>query len=68
MGFNKSEVDPKLYFILVGEDPLKFFMHVVDLFLTDVEEIIASCKEYLSNELEMKDIVLIHYLLGLEVC
>jgi len=36
MGFNKSEVDPNLYFILVGFDPLILVLYVDDLFLTGV--------------------------------
>jgi hypothetical protein len=34
MGFTKSEVDPNLYFILVGDDPLILVLYVDDLFLT----------------------------------
>jgi hypothetical protein len=42
MGFTKSEVDPNLYFILVGEYPLILVLYVDDLFLTSVEEIITG--------------------------
>jgi hypothetical protein len=63
----KSEVDPNLYFILVGEDPLILVMYVDDLFLIGVEEIIAWCKVDLASEFKMKDIGLMHYFLGLEV-
>jgi hypothetical protein len=45
MGFTKSEVDPNLYFILVGFDPLILVLQVDDLFLTGAEEIIVGCKE-----------------------
>jgi hypothetical protein len=38
-----------------------------DLFLTGEKELIAGCKAYLVSEFEMKDIGLMHYLLGLEV-
>ena len=67
MGFEKSEADPNLYYIVVGEDPFILVLYVDDLFITGVERLIASCKESLSSELEMKDIGLMHYFLGLEV-
>jgi hypothetical protein len=40
MGFTKSEADPNLYFILIGEDPLILVLYVDDLFLTGAEELI----------------------------
>jgi hypothetical protein len=67
MGFTKSEVDPNLYFILVGSDPLILVLYVDDLFLIGAEEIIVGCKVDLASEFEMKDIGLMHYFLGLEV-
>jgi hypothetical protein len=60
MGFSKSEVDPNLYFILVGDDPLILVLYVDDLFLTSAENLIAICKHDLAMEFEMKDIDLIH--------
>ena len=67
MGFTKNEVDPNLYFILVGSDPLTFILYMDDLFLTSVEELITGCKAYLTIEFKMKDIGLMHYFLRLEV-
>jgi hypothetical protein len=67
MGFTKSESDPNLYLIQVGEDPLILVLYVDDLFLAGVEKLIASCKRDLALEFEMKDIGLMHYFLGLEV-
>jgi hypothetical protein len=67
MGFTKSEADPNLYLIQVGEDPLILVLYVDDLFLTGAEKLIASCKRDLASEFEMKDIGLMHYFLGLEV-
>ena len=66
MGFKKSETNPNLYFIVVGEDPLILVLYVDDLFITGAGRLIASCKESLASEFEMKDIGLMHYL-GLEV-
>jgi hypothetical protein len=33
LGFEKSEADPNLYFIVVGEDPLILLLYVNDLFI-----------------------------------
>jgi hypothetical protein len=67
LGFEKSEADPNLYFIMVGEDPLILLLYVDDLFITGAEKLISSCKESLASEFEMTDIGLMHYFLGLEV-
>jgi hypothetical protein len=60
MGFVKSEVDPNLYFIVVGGDPLIIVLYVDDIFITWDERLIDSCKEKLASEFEMKDIGLMH--------
>jgi hypothetical protein len=65
--FKKSEANPNLYFIVVGEDPLILLLYVDDLFITGAERLISSCKESLASEFEMTDIGLMHYFLGLEV-
>jgi hypothetical protein len=67
LGFEKSETDPNLYFIVVGEDPLILLLYVDDIFITGVERLINSCKESLALEFKMTDIGLMHYFLGLEV-
>jgi hypothetical protein len=38
MGFEKSEVDPNLYFIVVGEDPLILVLYVDDLSITGARD------------------------------
>jgi hypothetical protein len=68
MVFTKNEVDPNLYFKLFGIDPLILVMYVDDLFVTSVEDLITGHKVDLASEFEMKDIGLMHYFLGLEVC
>jgi len=40
LGFQKSDADPNLYFILVGDDPLIMVMHVDDLFITGEDSLI----------------------------
>ena len=67
MGFQKSEADPNLYFIMVGDDPLILLLYVDDLFITGRERPIAACKKDLAAEYEMTDIGMMHHFLGLEV-
>jgi hypothetical protein len=67
LGFEKSEVDPNLYFIMVGEDPLILLLYVDDVLITGVERLITSCKESLASKFKMTYIGLMHYFLGLEV-
>jgi hypothetical protein len=68
MGFEKSDVDPNLYFIIRGEDTLILILYVDYLFITRAEDLIAECKLGLASEFEMSDIGLMHYFLGMEVC
>ena len=42
-------------------------LYVDDLILTGDEQLIRSCKADLAKELEMKDLGLLHYFLGLEI-
>ena len=65
LGFTKSEADSNLYFKVVGNLPLILVLYVDDLFLTGDEHQIARCKRELTYELEMKDLGLMHYFLGL---
>ena len=67
MGFTKSDADPNLYYIVVGDDPLILVLYVDDLFITGAKRLISVCKEDLAMESEMKDIGPMHYFLGLEV-
>eukprot|EP00253_Pinus_taeda_P019754 PITA_19754 len=67
MGFTKSEADPNLYFIVIGEELLILVLYVDDLVITGAERLIEHCKRDLATEFEMKDIGLMHYFLGLEV-
>jgi hypothetical protein len=67
MGFEKSEADPNLYYIVCGEDTLILILYVDDLFINGGEELIVDCKRGIALEFEMKDIGLMHYFLGMEV-
>ena len=53
MGFQKSEADPNLYFIVVGGDPLILLLYVDDLFITGGEKPITVCKRDLASKYEM---------------
>jgi hypothetical protein len=48
-------------------DGFLLILHVDNLFLIGDENLIVGCKRELASELEMKDIGLMHYFLGLEV-
>ena len=65
MGFEKSEADPNLYYLVDGEDPIILVLYVDDLFIIGAERLIERCKLGLALEFEMKDIGLIHYFLGM---
>jgi len=42
-------------------------LYVDDLFLTSTKSLIVECKYVLASKLEMKDLGMMHYFLGLEV-
>jgi hypothetical protein len=67
LGFNKSVVDPNLYYKTVNGEYLILVLYVDDLFLTGTESLIAECKYALAFDFEMKDLGMMHYFLGLEV-
>jgi hypothetical protein len=67
LGFNKSVVDPRLYYNIVGDEGLILVLYFDDLFLIDSESLIVECKRALASEFEMKDLGMMHYFLGLEV-
>jgi hypothetical protein len=67
LGFNKSFVDPNLYYHIDGNECLILVLYVDDLFLIGSERIIVECKKELIAKFELKDLGLMHYFLGLEV-
>jgi hypothetical protein len=48
MGFEKSEANPNLYYIIRGEDTLILILYVDDLFITRAEHLIVDCKQGLA--------------------
>jgi hypothetical protein len=67
LGFTKSKVDSNLYFKVMNDEPVILLLYVDDLFLIGEEKLIIDCKKKLIAEFEMKDVVLMHYFLGLKV-
>jgi len=67
IGFVKSSAYPNLYIKVVNNEPVIILLYVDDLFITGVERRIPKCKKMSAIEFEMKDLVLMHYYLGLEV-
>jgi hypothetical protein len=67
LGFSKSGVDPNLYYHIVCDECLILVMYIDELFLTSLERLIVEYKQALISEFEMKDLGMMHYLLGLEV-
>eukprot|EP00253_Pinus_taeda_P002325 PITA_02325 len=67
LGFTKSEVDVNPYHVMVKGKLLIIILYVDDIILTGDDQLIVSCKEDLAIELEMKDMGLMHYFLGMEV-
>eukprot|EP00253_Pinus_taeda_P003234 PITA_03234 len=67
LSFIKSEVDAKLYNIVVKGKLLIIVLYVDDLIFTGDDQLIVSCKEDLAREFEMKDMGLMHYFLSMEV-
>jgi len=67
LDFTESEVDAKLYHMLVIGKFLIIVLYFDYLILIGDEDLIRSCKEDLAREFEMKDMGLMHYFLELEV-
>ena len=44
MGFTKSELDPNLYYIVIGEEPLILVLYVDDLVITGAKRLIEHYK------------------------
>lgn len=67
MGYSKNEADPNIYFKISNDDMLILVLYVDDLLIIGGDHLIAKCKQDIIAEFEMKDIGLLHYILGLEV-
>ena len=65
IGFTKSEVDPNLYFLLIGSKPHILMLYVDDVIRIGVERLIAGCILDIALEFEMRDIRSMHHFLGI---
>jgi hypothetical protein len=68
LGFNKNVVDLDLYYKTINGEFLILVPYVDDLFLTGIESLIVECKYVLASEFEIKDLGMMLYFLGLEMC
>jgi hypothetical protein len=59
LGFNKSVVDPNLYYYIVGDESL--------ILVTYSRSLVVRYKKDLTYDFEMKDLGMMHYFLGQEV-
>ena len=67
LGFTKSKVDSNLYYKVEEGNPVILLLYVDDLFVTGEDGLIVDTKRKLAVEFEMKDLVMMHYFLGMEV-
>ena len=67
LGFNKSKVDPNIYMKVMDDEPVILLLYADDLFLNGNGRHIIERKKNPTKEFKMKDIVLMHYFLWLEV-
>jgi hypothetical protein len=59
LGFNKSVVDPNLYYYIVSDESL--------ILVTYSGSLVVGYKQALTSDFEMKDLGMMHYFLGQEV-
>ena len=67
LGFMESKVYSKLYFKVEGGKSLMLLLYVNALSLIEKVELIKVARRKLAAELEMKDLGMMHYFLGMEV-
>ena len=68
LGFTKSKADSNLYYKVEGRNPVMLLLYVDVLFVTGMDRLIADTKRKLATEFETKDLGMMHYFLGMEVC
>ena len=67
LGFTESKADPNLCFKVEGRRPVMLLLYVDDLFLTREEKLIKFARRILATEFKIKDLGMMHYVLGMEV-
>ena len=67
LGFTKSKADSNLYYKAEEGNPVILLLYEDDLFVIHEDVLIADTKRKLAAKLEMKDLGMMHYFLGMEV-
>ena len=67
MGFTKSKAHSNLYYKAEDGNPVMLLLYGDDLFVTSMDGLIVDMKRKVVAEFEMKDLGMMHYLLGMEV-
>ena len=67
LGFTKSKSDSNLYFKVQCRRPMMLLLYIDDLFLTREYKLIEEAKRRVATKFKMKDLEIMHYLLGMEV-
>ena len=65
--FTKSKADSNLYYKVEDGNPMMLLLYVDDPFVIGIDGLIADTKRKLAAEFEMKDLGMMHYVLGIEV-
>ena len=66
-GFTKSKAYSNIFLKVEGGRLVMLLLYVDDLFLTGEEELIKDARRILATDFEMKDLGMMHYVLGVEV-
>ena len=66
LDFTKSKADSNLYYKVEDGNPVMLLRYVHDLFVIGMDGLIADMKRNLAADFEMKDLVMMHYFLGME--
>ena len=67
LGFTKNKAYSNLYYKVEDGNLVMLLLYVDDMFVTSMDGLIADTKRKLDAEFEMKDLVMMHYFLGMEV-
>ena len=67
LGLTESKEDSSLCFKVEGRKPVMLLLYVNDLFLTEKRNSLNLQRRKLAVEFEIKDLGMMHYVLGMEV-
>ena len=65
--FTMSKEDSNLYLKVEGGKPMMLQLYIDDLFVTGEDDLIADTNKSLSTNFKIKNLGMMHYLLGMEV-